>query len=359
MLRLLQEQQERARSLLPPDVLHYYAAGAGDELTVEESAAAWQQYRLRPRPLRDVTTVDQTTELLGLALRTPIGVAPTAFHRLAHEEAEVATARGAGAAGALMVVSTRATLPLEDIAAGAAGPWWFQVYVMRDRDVTARLAERAAACGAQALVLTGDTPYVGRKNGVDGVRIALPDDQYLVNIARHLSPGADGRAAAAQDPSTGLETIGWLRALTGLPVVVKGVLRGDSALECVAAGAAGLVVSNHGGRQLDRSVPSALALAEVCDAVAARVPVLVDSGIRTGLDIYTALALGARAVLVGRPVIWALAAGGSAGVESALVALRDDLAHVMALAGTPSLRDIDRSMVVGSECPGCFPPSVR
>ena len=347
MLTVLEGQMETARQLLPPDVLEYYLAGAGDGLTASEAAQAWTRFRIRPKPLRDVATIDLTCELLGLSLPTPLAVAPMAFHALAHGDGEIATAKGAAEAGALFVVSTRASMALEDIAASTCAPWWFQVYVMKDRDLTARLVERATACGAKALVLTGDTPYVGRKRAVDGVRIALTDDHFLVNLARHVAPDRDGRAAAAQDPSTGVEAIGWLQRLSGLPVIVKGVLRGDSALECVQAGAAGVIVSNHGGRQLDRAVPAALALAEVCNAVAHRVPVLVDGGVRSGLDLFIAVALGARTVLIGRPVLWGLASAGSDGVRDALVAVREDFEHVMALAGTASVTEIDRTFLIG------------
>ncbi|RJK97920.1 alpha-hydroxy acid oxidase [Vallicoccus soli] len=350
MLAVLEEQLAAAQRSLPAPVYEYYAAGAGEETTLAESARAWSAFRLRPRPLRDVSAVDLTTTLLGAPLEAPLLVAPMAFHRLAHEEAEAATARGTREAGGLMVVSTRASLAVEDIGA-VAGPWWFQVYVMKDRDITARLVERAAASGAQALVLTGDTPYVGVKRKVGGVRIDMPEDHFLVNLRRHLGDRVDGAAAAAQDPSVDLGAVEWLRRLTGLPVVVKGVLRGDAAQECLDAGAAGVVVSNHGGRQLDRAVPSALALAEVVDAVAGRAPVLVDGGVRSGLDALVALALGASGVLVGRPVLWALAHGGADGVRAALAAVRDDLAHALALCGAASLAELDRSFVVPAAAP--------
>jgi len=190
-----------------------------------------------------------------------------------------------------------------------------------------------------------DTPYVGRKGKVGGVRIAVPDDQFLVNLAQHLLPGTVGREAAEQDPSMTADVIADLAQVSGLPVLVKGVLRGDEAARCLDAGAAGVIVSNHGGRQLDRTLPSAFALGDVLDAVAGRGPVLVDGGIRGGIDALVALALGADAVLVGRPVLWALAADGAAGVTAALDALAADLTHVMAVAGAARIGDLDRSMV--------------
>ena len=346
MLNVLAEHVEKARTILTPEVFDYYTSGAGDELTVTEAEQAWAQFRIRPWPLRDVGTVDTTVRLLGDHFSTPVAVAPSAFHKLAHPDGERASFSGTAAAGGLFVLSTRASMPIAEVAEASRAPWWFQVYVMRDRDVTARIVEDAVRAGARALVLTGDTPYVGRKRRVNGVRISLPDDHYLININRHLSTGIDGRSAAAQDPTIDLDTIGWLRGLTGLPVMVKGVLRGDAALECLDAGAAGVIVSNHGGRQLDRAIPSAFALAAVAAAVGGRAPVLVDGGVRSGLDILIALALGATGVMVGRPVLWGLAAEGVAGVHSAIEALTDDLRHVMALAGVPSLAGIQTDLVV-------------
>lgn len=345
MLSLLHEQLEAARSSLDPAVYDYYAAGSGEESTLGEAEAAWRSYRLRPRVMCDVSAVDTGTEVIGVRVDSPIVVAPMAFHALAHPDAECASIAGTGAAGCLSVISTRASRPLEDIAAAATGPWWFQAYLMRDRGLTRALVERAAQAGARAVVLTVDTPYVGRKSRVSGVRIAVPDDEFLVNLAQHLLPGAVGRESAEQDPSMTPDVIGWLADAGGLPVIVKGVLRGDEAARCLDAGAAGVIVSNHGGRQLDRAVPSALALPEVLDAVGGRAPVLVDGGVRNGTDALVALALGASAVLVGRPLLWALASGGAAGVTAALTALDADLRHVMALAGAAGIGDLDPSMV--------------
>ncbi|WP_369132379.1 alpha-hydroxy acid oxidase [Modestobacter sp. I12A-02662] len=352
MLTLLHEQLDAARDRLEPAVYDYYAAGSGEETTLGEAEAAWRAYRLRPRVLHDVSAVDIGTELLGARIESPFLVAPMAFHALAHPDAECATVAGAGAAGSLAVVSTRASRLLEDIAAAATGPWWFQAYLMRDRGLTEALVGRAAQAGAGAVVLTVDTPYVGRKGRVSGVRIAVPDDEFLVNLAQHLLPGSIGRESAEQDPSMTPDVIGRLAEASGLPVLVKGVLRGDEAVRCLDAGAAGVIVSNHGGRQLDRAVPSALALPEVVAAVDGRAPVLVDGGVRTGTDALVALALGASAVLVGRPLLWALASGGATGVTGALDALGADLRHVLALAGAARLGDLDPSLVTTSRLPG-------
>lgn len=348
-LTVLEKHERDAVAVLAADAHEFFASGSGDEVALAEASAAWATYRLRPRVLRDVGVVDPATTVLGTPLAHPVGVAPVGYLGLAHPDAEVAVAAAARASGALYVASTRASTALEDVAAPGgepAGPWWFQVYVMRDRDLTARLVERAVAGGARALVLTGDTPFVGIKRRVGRQRIAIPDEAFLVNVARHLTGDvAAGRASAEQDPTATLDAIGWLADMSGLPVLVKGVLRGDDAVACLEAGASGVVVSNHGGRQLDRAVPTALALTEVVDAVAGRGAVVVDGGLRSGVDALVALALGAEAVLVGRPIVWGLATGGEAGVAEALTALRDDLVHAMALAGAARLADLDRSLV--------------
>jgi len=312
---------QAASADVPEDVRRYWDGGAGDEATLAEASAAWARLRLRPRVLRNVSAVDTSLELLGSQLATPVLVGPTALHGLAHPDGEAATAAGTAGAGSLLVLSTRASRALEDV---PAGPWWLQAYVMRDRRLTHALARRAADAGASAVVLTGDTPYLGQR-AVLG-RAPLPPEQE-------------------QDPSVGLEAIHELADASGLPVLVKGVLRGDDALACLDAGAAGIVVSNHGGRQLDRAVATADALAEVVDAVAGRSPVLVDGGLRCGLDVLCALALGADAVLLGRPVLWALAADGAAGVQACLEALTADLAHAMKLAGARSLPEVTCDLV--------------
>jgi 4-hydroxymandelate oxidase len=342
-LPLIADLQRRAAACLPPEVAGYVDAGAGAQVTAGEATAAWDAYRFRPRILRDVGSVDAATTVVGTAFANPILVAPTGYHRLVHDAGEAEMARGVAAAGGLFILSTRTTMRIEDVAA-VAGAWWFQVYVMRDRQLTAVLVERAAKAGAAALVLTGDTPYVGRKPSVAG---AIPPGAgaQLVNLADHLAPGADIDVATAQDPTVDLNAVAWLRQLSGLPVLVKGVLRADDARACLDAGAAGVIVSNHGGRQLDRAISTASALPEIATAVAGRGEVLVDGGLRDGPSIMTALALGAGAVLVGRPTLWALGAGGATAVEQLLAALDDDLRHAMSLAGAVTLADLDPSLL--------------
>jgi 4-hydroxymandelate oxidase len=343
-LPILVEAERRAQELLPAGVWDYYAGGSGCEVTLDDAVAAWQRHRLLPHVLRNVAMVSTSTTVLGTPVASPVLLAPTASTVMAHPEGEVAAARGTAAAGGLMIVSSRCSTRIEAIAAAAAGPWWFQVYVMRDRRLTEGLVLRAAAAGATALVLTGDTPYTGVKHRVLG-ELPLTDEQALVNLSDHLEPGADGWHDMDQDPATTLDDIGWLREMSGLPVLVKGVLRADDALACLAAGAAGVVVSNHGGRQLDRSLSSAEALAGIAAAVGDRGEVYVDGGIRDGISVLTALALGARAVLIGRPAIWALAAGGADGVTRLLAALQTDLADALALVGVSSPQDLDCSLV--------------
>ncbi|QRN97742.1 alpha-hydroxy-acid oxidizing protein [Archangium violaceum] len=324
-----------ARERLPQAVYDYFAGGSGEESTLADNSAAWARLRLRPRVLRDVSSVDTSTELLGTPLRAPVLVAPTAFHSLAHPEAELATARGTREAGSLLVLSSRASRRIETVASHA-GPWWFQVYVFRDRGLTRSLVQRATAAGARALVLTADTPYVGRKRRNRGdCSLLLPDEDLLANLE-----GLTHRSLAEQAPDVTFADIDRLRQDSGLPVLVKGVLRADDARECLHHGAAGLIVSNHGGRQLDGALATADALPEVVEASEGRVPVLVDGGVRSGRDVLRALALGARAVLLGRPILWGLATDGADGVRQVLNFLREDTSHALALAGLPRLSDV-------------------
>jgi 4-hydroxymandelate oxidase len=346
------ELQRRARKLLPRNIYDYYAGGSGRERTMRANEKAWRQVWLAPRVLRDVSAVDTATTLLGTGFATPLAVAPAGYQGLAHPDGELAAAAGAARAGALYVLSTRSTRRIEDVAAAVAaegGTWWFQVYLMRDRELSAGLVRRAAAAGAAALVLTVDTPVVGRKRRDIGEAVGS-DEDYLVN----LGP-LDDMSRAVQASDLTLADIRWLSGISGgLPVVVKGVLRGDDAQACRDSGAAAVIVSNHGGRQLDGALPPALALPGVAGALSvtggsvtggrpaaqpAGCEIYADGGIRTGEDALAALALGARAVFLGRPVLWALACGGAGGVQELLDGLTDDLAHALALAGAASPAD--------------------
>lgn len=331
-----------ARERLDPAAYAYYAAGSDEEISVGEAAAAWRSWRLLPRVLRDVSHVDTSLSLAGTPLAAPVLAGPSALHGMADPQGEVATARGVAGAGSLLVLSSRSSRPIEQVAE-AAGPWWYQVYCLRDREATGEQVRRAARAGARALVLTVDAPYVAPKPRVrDPLPLGAHGDEALANI-----PGVRAQDRE-QDPSIDARVIRQLAEQSGLPVLVKGVLRADDAVRCVQAGAAGVIVSNHGGRQLDRAVASAHALSAVAEAVGDRVPVLVDGGIRTGTDVLVALALGARAVLLGRPVLWALAVGGSGGVGALLESYRSQLSTAMALAGAVNLAEVTADLVAGA-----------
>ncbi|MCW2684569.1 MAG: hao2 [Blastococcus sp.] len=336
--------EARARELLPDPVFDYYAGGAEREITLAEATEAWRSRRLRPRVLRGVSTVRLDTELLGSPVRTPIGVAPWAYQAMAHPDGELATARGAVAAGALMAVSTSATHALEEVAAETAGsPAWFQLYRLHSAAHTDDLARRAGDAGYRALVLTVDLPLLGRRLRDLRHDFALPAGLRMAN-----HPPVDGQEPSLQDLATATWTfddIARFGDLSGLPVVVKGVLRGDDAARCVQAGAAAVWVSTHGGRQVDPALASAHALPEVVEAVGDDVEVYADGGIRSGSDVLTALALGARAVFLGRPVIWGLATGGAEGVAGVLTGLGEELAHTMALCGLDDVRSVPRDML--------------
>jgi len=348
----LEALEAAARERLEPGVYDYIAGGADAELTVAANLAAWSRMRLRPRVLRDVSAVSTATTMLGAEVPTPLLVAPMAYHRMVHPEGEAATAAAAAAAGAVYVLSTQATMSVEEVAAAAPDALrWFQVYVVRDRGWTAELAARAAAAGYRALVLTVDVPLLGNRLRDLRNRFRLPSGLAPANAppvggARQRELAADPLAQAGQfDPSLTPDAIAWLADRSGLPVLVKGVLRGDDAVACLDAGAAGIVVSNHGGRQLDTAVATADVLAEAVDAVAGRAEVYVDGGVRRGTDIVKALALGARGVLVGRPVLWALAGGGAAGVQELLDGLVGELALAMALCGAATVDDLTADLV--------------
>lgn len=323
---------ERARAILPESVLRYYDSGSADAMSVSEATAAWDAVRLRPRVLRDVTGCTTATTVLGTPVDTPVLVAPSASHGLAYPHGEVATATGVVAAGSLLVLSTRSTRPMASVAEVGA-PWWMQVYVLRDRGLSDEIARQAAAQGARALVLTGDTPMLGRKPGAPIPH--LPGERLLPVLENRLD---DALLEQASDVT--FDDIARLRDIAGLPVVVKGVLRADDARASADAGAAGVIVSNHGGRQLDGAVPTAWALPEVAAALAGTgVEVYVDGGIRTGRHVLAAVSMGARAVLLGRPVLWALAVGGADGVRELLELLTEDTGEALALAGCASISD--------------------
>jgi len=348
--------ERAARERMERTAFEYYAGAACDERTLAANCDAFGRILIRPRVLVDVSRVDLATRVLGESIAMPIMLAPTAFNRLAHPDGECAAARAAAKAGTLMVASTLSTCTLEEIAAAGAGPLWFQLYVYKDREVTKALVARAERAGFRALVLTVDTPLLGRRERDVRNRFALPEHLAVANFA---SIKMDAERWGTQssfsayvhnlfDASLTWEAVAWLRSLTTLPILLKGILTAEDARLAVDHGADGIIVSNHGGRQLDGSTPAIVALPEVVDAVGGRTPVFMDGGIRRGTDVLKALALGARAVLIGRAYLWGLAADGEAGVSAVLSLLRDELQLAMALAGRPTIASIDRSAVSSS-----------
>lgn len=346
-----------ARETLSREAYDYYASGAQDEVTLRENRAAYERLSLAYRVLVDVSRRDLRASVLGQPVAMPVLVAPTAFHRLATPEGELATARAAGAAGTVMILSTLSTTPIEAVVSAASGPVWFQLYVYKDRKATEGLVRRAEAAGCRALVLTVDAPLLGRRERDVRNRFRLPPGLAVANLLPEgygemppavADSGLAAYVASFLDPALTWRDVAWLRSITELPVLVKGIVRPDDALRAAEAGAAGVVVSNHGGRQLDTAPATIDVLPEIADALAARghaIEVLVDGGVRRGTDVLKALALGARAVLVGRPVLWGLAAAGEAGAASVLRLLRDELDLAMALAGAPTIADVTRDLV--------------
>jgi 4-hydroxymandelate oxidase len=316
--------EERARRAIRPAVWAYVQAGAGEGLTNAEASKAWRAVRFRTRVLRGVGEADLATTLLGAEVGSPLAIAPTAMQRAVHPAGERAMAEGAAAAGALHVVSSNSGTRFDVL--GATGPWWLQAYLPPEREAFRPVVEAAVAAGVGAVVLTVDTPYPGSKRGVDDEDWAGVDLSWWRS---NYPESDDGRWKT----DLTVEDVAWLREAAGVPIVVKGVLRGDDAVRCLDAGADAIFVSNHGGRQLDRAVSTASALRDVVAAVGDRAEVYVDGGIRGGVDALAALALGARGVFVGRPALWALGADGARGVSRLLDELQTELRECLELAG--------------------------
>ncbi|TWD79541.1 4-hydroxymandelate oxidase [Kribbella amoyensis] len=342
-MRWIDSLEAAAAEKLPEPVHRYFRQGSAGGVSVSEAVAAWNAYRFRPHILTDVSTVDLRTTVLGTPVDVPVLVAPSTLQLQADPGGEVAMAAGVAAAGSVVGVSSNAGSTFADIAAAGA-PWWLQIYVVRNREVTVRMLDAAVEAGARAIVLTADTPVVGRKED-DGPTVweTVQATHGLANV--NEDDYTDDDLGKADD--LGPDVIGWLAERTGLPVVVKGVLRGDDAKRCADAGAAGVIVSNHGGRQLDGSIATARALPEVAEALTGTgTEVYVDGGIRRGEHVLAALALGARAVFVGRPALWALTVGGSAGVTRMLTDLGDELDHALRLVGVPRAEDLTPDLLV-------------
>ncbi len=350
----LLELEDLARAEVPQPIFDYIAGGAEDEISLRRNREAYARWALRPRILADVSRRDTHAVVLGERISMPVLVAPTSFHALLHPEGEVATAKGAAAAGTIMVGSTIATKPLEEVAAAVDAPRWFQLYVYKDRTVTANLVQRAVKAGYKALCVTVDTPVLGRRERDERNAFTLPPGLGIANLVPAKldgMPEAERGSAFAKyvaqllDASLTWDDIDWLKSLSPLPVVLKGLLTPEDAVLAVDHGVAGIVVSNHGGRQLDSTLGTLDALPAIVDAVRGRIEVYLDGGIRRGTDVLKAIALGADAVLVGRPILWGLALAGADGVEAVLDHLRMEFDQAMALTGRTSLGEIDRSLV--------------
>ena len=309
----LHEFERAAQAKLPAEIYDYFAGGANDEITVRENQSAYSRIRLQYRVLRDVSRRSLTTTVLSHPLSLPIFIAPTAFHCLAHPEGELATARAAARAGVIMISSMVATMAIEEVAKAnatipGAPPLWSQLYILPDRGFTTEMIRRAEAAGCSVLVVTVDSPVFGQRERDIRHRFhELPNGLSLANFT------ATGRAAPPLfefKADLTWEDVSWLRTTTDLPILLKGIIHPEDACLALAHGADGIIVSNHGGRQLDTAVATIEALPEIVDAVAGRLPVLIDGGIRRGTDVLKALSLGADSVAIGRPVLWGLAVAG-------------------------------------------------
>jgi isopentenyl diphosphate isomerase/L-lactate dehydrogenase-like FMN-dependent dehydrogenase len=340
----LHDYEALAQKRMTPVIWDYFQGGSDDEVTLRNNRSAFERIRLRPRVLIDVSNVQMQTSVLGVPIKMPILVAPMAAHALAHVEGELATAQATGEAGTILTVSTFSTYNIEEIAAAASGPLWLQLYLTRTMEATASLVRRAEEAGYRAIVLTVDTPRTSRRERDIRNNFLVTQAARSANFVEQA--GTDPVTIQHSRHITGTwETLDWLRSLTKLPIVLKGILTAEDALLALGHDIQGMIVSNHGGRQLDGAIESIEALPEVVAAVAGRCEVYVDGGIRRGTDVLKALALGASAVLVGRPVIWGLAVNGRDGVYSVLEQLRAELEMAMMLAGCVGLESIDRALL--------------
>jgi len=348
----VEDYEPLARERMSAAAWAYVAGGAADEVTLRDNRAAFQRLRLRSRVLQDLRHGTTGIELFGQSFPSPILLAPVAYQRLAHPDGELASVAAASAIGMGMVVSTQASVALEDIVRQAATPLWFQLYIQPDRGFTRDLVARAEAAGYSALVVTADAPVSGIRNREQRAGFALPPGVEAVNLRGMAQPaGIQATATGALIGSTVLAAaptwndIGWLRAQTRLPILIKGVMTGEDGARAAEEGASGVVVSNHGGRTLDTQPAAIDVLPEVVAAVQGRLPVLMDGGIRRGTDVVKALALGARAVMVGRPYVFGLAAAGALGVAHVLRILQAELEVAMALTGCVDIAALNPDMI--------------
>ncbi len=345
----LQDYEDAARRKLPAATFDFLAGGAADEITIRWNRDAYDRLRLRPRALVDVSSIDTRVSLFGLELPHPLLLAPLAYQKLLHRDGEIAAARGAAAAGALFVVSSSATTSVEEIAGATTAPLWFQLYVQSDMGANRKIVDRAVAAGCKALCVTVDTPVVGPRNREQRSGFTLPAKLTLpmnpqTLRARRTTLSSSSVASSKRVSVTWKHIEEFLKS-SSIPVLLKGILHPDDAEQAVSLGVHGLIVSNHGGRNLDTAPATIDALREVAARVSRRIPVLVDGGIRRGTDVLKALALGASAVLIGRPYAYGLAVGGEQGVARVVEILRGELELAMALSGRPSISVMDPSLL--------------
>lgn len=343
----LPEIETLARGSMAENVYQWICGGAADETTLRWNREAFSRIRLQPRILVDVSVIDTRTKLLGHELSFPILLAPTGGQGTMHPEGEIATVRGAGASSATAVISAASSFPIEEIAKSASGPLWGQMFIKPDRGLTRNYVERVENAGCQALCVTVDDPITGIRDRIWRAERAAENIKSVnrtgITSAKYGPPGPT-YVPVVPDKVT-WDDLAWLRSVTRKPVFLKGVLNPDDAEKAISAGASGLIVSNHGARQLDTVSATIDALPAIVDRVANRIPVLVDGGIRRGTDVLKALALGATAVLIGRPYVYGLALGGAAGVRRVIDILRDELEVAMALTGRPTIASLDRSVL--------------
>ncbi|KAL9662329.1 hypothetical protein QQ045_027162 [Rhodiola kirilowii] len=384
------EYEKIAKEKLPKMVYDYYASGAEDQWTLQENRNAFSRILFRPRILIDVSKIDITTTVLGFNISMPIMIAPTAMQKMAHPDGEYATARAASAAGTIMVyltsslitilfiylnnfisylfffqtLSSWATSSVEEVASTGPGIRFFQLYVYKDRNVVQQLVRRAERAGFKAIALTVDTPRLGRREADIKNRFTLPSNLTLKNfeglnlgqMSKTDDSGLASYVAGQTDRTLSWKDVEWLQTITKLPILVKGVLTAEDTKLTLQSGAAGIIVSNHGARQLDYVPATISALEEVVKAAQGRIPVFLDGGVRRGTDVFKALALGASGIFIGRPVVFSLAADGEAGVRKVLQMLRDEFELTMALSGCRSLKEITRNHITAPwDTPRVFP----
>lgn len=343
----LAEFEQLAQKCMSPMAWSYVSGGAADEFTLRANVEDWQRLRLKPTILVDVSRISLKTTFLGQPFESPIMLAPTAFHRLCNGDAELATVSGANQSGAGMIVSTYATESVESVAAIARQPLWFQLYVQSDRELNRQLIKRAEAAGCKAICVTVDTPVLGARNREARSQFKLPAGFKLPNLEFDLNRATPGRAVADDllAPTLTWKDVEWMNSIASVPLLLKGVMNPEDAVRAAEIGVAGIIVSNHGGRNLDTLPSTAAALPRIADALGGRLPLIVDGGIRRGTDVLKALALGAGLVLIGRPYLYGLAVAGSAGVARVIEIVKAELQMAMALTGKTSIEQINRSLL--------------